>query len=166
METKTKAGCTTTSDDCLDCAVLDKLGESIPTCARPGGCGESTYTSTYCGNPFPGTSSSVLVSVLATPDLTSATGGMVPVVVSLSVIDLDDPNPTIRLSSIRASEPGEVGDVAQTGDVEGADIGTDDRSFSLKATNNGHGRRDYIVTYEVTDSKNNDVISEATVEID
>ncbi len=59
-----------------------------------------------------------------------------------------------------------MGDVAQTGDVEGADIGTDDRSFSLKATNNGHGRRDYIVTYEVTDSKNNDVISEATVEID
>jgi hypothetical protein len=84
--------------------------------------------------------------------------------VTLDVLDSEDPNPSIQLVSIQASEPGQEGDVIQPGDVEEAEFGTDDRNFFLRARNNGRTRQ-YVITYEIDDAMGNMAFAEATVDI-
>jgi hypothetical protein len=56
MNSNKQNGCKR-DDTCLDCAVLDRLGEVPPGPCVLGenGCATDTYSSKYCGNPFPGT---------------------------------------------------------------------------------------------------------------
>jgi hypothetical protein len=84
---------------------------------------------------------------------------LVTVTVTATVSDGVDPHPSIRLVSITASEPIEPGI-----DVSGAEYGTDDRQFQLRATRAGRGvARAYLVTYSATDAAGNTSTATATV---
>jgi hypothetical protein len=85
--------------------------------------------------------------------------------VDLVVQDTCDLNPVIRLVSISSNE----GDLANgTGntspDIQGADFGTDDRQFLLRAERRGAGGgRVYTITYEVEDADGNIATATAAV---
>jgi hypothetical protein len=69
-------------------------------------------------------------------------------------------NVTVELVSITSDE----GDEAN--DVSGADMGTDDRSFSLRKQRDGNGDgRVYTVTYRATDDCGHEVEASATVTV-
>ncbi len=56
MNTNKQNGCRR-DDTCVDCSAIDKLGEVPPGPCLLGdnGCARDSYSSKYCGNPFPGT---------------------------------------------------------------------------------------------------------------
>jgi hypothetical protein len=83
---------------------------------------------------------------------------LVPVVAVLEVSDLCDPSPTVVLVSIVSNE-------ADSGqDVQGASVGTDDRSFLLRAERAGKGAgRVYTVTYRALDASGNMQFASADV---
>ncbi|HXZ80247.1 MAG TPA: hypothetical protein VEG30_09980 [Terriglobales bacterium] len=85
----------------------------------------------------------------------------VDVTATITATDNCDPNPTITLVSITSNEP-------ETGFVQGAAFGTDDRAFQLQADRDtGHGRtgRVYTITYKVTDKSGNSTLQAATVTV-
>lgn len=86
---------------------------------------------------------------------------MVPVEVTLVVSDDTDPSPVVRLVSIGANEP------LEEADVQGAEVGTDDRSFSLRATRSGKSAegRVYAITYSATDASGNSATTTVTVTV-
>lgn len=71
--------------------------------------------------------------------------------------DACDPKPAVVLSSVSSSEPDNgLGDGDTSGDVQKADMGTDDRSFQLRAERSGQGNgRTYSVVYSATDASGN-----------
>jgi hypothetical protein len=71
--------------------------------------------------------------------------------------DACDPHPSVVLSSLTSSEPDNgLGDGDTTGDIQGANIGTDDRAFLLRAERSGNGSgRTYSAVYTVTDASGN-----------
>ncbi|HKV12801.1 MAG TPA: hypothetical protein VJ725_31950, partial [Thermoanaerobaculia bacterium] len=79
------------------------------------------------------------------------------IVATISVEDDVDPHPTVRLVSVTSSEPDNgLGDGDTPDDVQGEDLGTDDRSFFLRAERSGTGvDRTYTVTYEASDAAGN-----------
>lgn len=78
---------------------------------------------------------------------------------TLTVRDDYDPAPEIKLISITANE------TLEEGDIIGAEIGADDRSFKLKARRNGKNKagRIYTVIYAATDASGNKATASATV---
>jgi hypothetical protein len=84
-----------------------------------------------------------------------------PVTATITVTDDYDPEPEIKLESITASEP------LAANDIQGAQLGTDDRSFSLMATRAGNNLagRVYTVTYSATDASGNKATASATVAV-
>jgi hypothetical protein len=78
--------------------------------------------------------------------------------VEVEAQDICDPNPVWVLSSITSDEPdNDTGDGNTNDDIQGADIGTPDTNFFLRAERKGNGEgRVYTVTYTVTDSSGND----------
>jgi len=102
-----------------------------------------------------------VLSVILTPaTLWPPNHKMVEVRASLSVHDDRDPNPRVSLVSITCNE-----DIDLTKDITGVQIGSDDRSFSVRSERTGvqkEGRR-YIVTYSATDVAGNVTITEAIV---
>ena len=85
----------------------------------------------------------------------------VPVTATITVKDDYDPEPEIKLESITSSE------VLAADDIQGAQYGTDDRSFSLaskRAGTNPAGRT-YTVTYSATDASGNKSTASATVTV-
>ena len=89
----------------------------------------------------------------------------VTITASIDVNDTCDDSPTIKLVSIISNEPDNgMGDGDTSNDIQGAEFGTDDREFLLRAERSGHGTdRIYTVTYSVTDSSGN--VTEATAKI-
>ena len=93
-----------------------------------------------------------------------------PVTATLTVTDNCDPNPTVTLVSITSSEPatGAIGHGDKGPDIQEAAIGTDDRTFLLRAereTGQGRTGRVYTVTYRTTDTSGNATLSTATVTV-
>ena len=86
---------------------------------------------------------------------------MVNIAVSVATKDDYDPQPAIKLISITSSEA-LAGD-----DIMGADFGTDDRQFSLRASRAGNNLagRIYTVTYSATDGSGNKSTASATVTV-
>ncbi|MDQ6418435.1 hypothetical protein RB620_03195 [Paenibacillus sp. LHD-117] len=83
---------------------------------------------------------------------------MVPVQVNVNAVDHESGIASVKLVSITCDEP-----IAE-GDVQGAEFGTDDREFSLRARRLGTGDgRTYTITYMVTDKAGN--IATASVEV-
>ncbi len=90
------------------------------------------------------------------------------VTANIVVHDNCDPNPKITLVSVTSNEPeaGYIGVGDRGPDIQGASIGTDDRSFSLRAeraTFPFSTGRVYTITYQATDTSGN--VSEATATV-
>jgi hypothetical protein len=86
---------------------------------------------------------------------------LVPVTATITVKDDYDPEPEIKLESITASEP------LAANDIQDAQLGTDDRSFSLTAKRAGNNMagRIYTVTYSATDGSGNKSTVSTTVTV-
>jgi len=85
----------------------------------------------------------------------------VMVTATISTNDDYDPEPEIKLESITASEP------LADGDIQDAQLLTDDRSFSLVAKRDGNNMagRIYTITYSATDASGNKATASATVTV-
>jgi hypothetical protein len=85
---------------------------------------------------------------------------MMPVLAMVTVSDACDPNPSVQLSSIVNSEFVKGQGAAKKDDaIQGAEIGTADFEFFLRADRSGNGNgRSYLVTYTVTDASGNKAI--------
>jgi hypothetical protein len=100
---------------------------------------------------------------------------MVPITATVNVTDTCDANPLIRLLSITMNEGDttntydanfdeNVNDGNTMDDIQGAEFGTDDRVFSLRAERSGQeDGRVYASTYAVTDASGNENAKSATV---
>ncbi len=82
---------------------------------------------------------------------------LVEVSASIQVSDVCDPNPTVALISITSNEPDDgLGDGNTANDIQGANLGTDDRTFFLRAERSGTGSgRIYTITYQAMDALGN-----------
>ena len=86
---------------------------------------------------------------------------LVSVTAAITVKDDYDPEPEIKLESITANE------TLAANDIQGAQLGTDDRSFSLAAKRAGNNMagRIYTVTYSATDASGNKATASAIVTV-
>lgn len=89
------------------------------------------------------------------------------IIASITVSDVCDPNPTVRVVSITSNEPDNgLGDGDTTADIQEATLGTDDRTFLLRSERSGNGNgRVYTVTYEASDASGNKTVRQATVTV-
>ncbi len=86
---------------------------------------------------------------------------LVPISVTVSVSDNLDPNPVVRLVSITCDDACDP-----VGDVVGAALNTDDRSFQLRAERTGGGSgRTYTITYSAKDAAGNTTIKTVTAKV-
>lgn len=92
---------------------------------------------------------------------------MAQITASITVSDVCDPNPTVRVISITSNEPDNgLGDGDTTEDIQQASLGTDDRTFQLRSERSGGGNgRVYTVTYEASDGSGNTTVRQATVTV-
>jgi hypothetical protein len=91
---------------------------------------------------------------------------LVTVEATIVVEDICEATPQVRLVSITSNQPDDgLGDGATSADIQGADFGTDDRQFQLRAERSGVGRgpRIYTVVYEVADASGN--VTQGSVEV-
>lgn len=91
---------------------------------------------------------------------------LVPVTASVTVTDVCGPA-TFQLVSISSNEPDNGdGDGDTSEDIQGADFGTADTSFLLRAEWSGNSQgRQYTVVYRVTDSSGNVSLATAVVRV-
>jgi hypothetical protein len=77
--------------------------------------------------------------------------------VGVVATDACDPNPVVLLESISSNEPDDsTGDGNTTEDIQGADVGTDDREFMLRSERRGPCTgRVYTAEYSATDASGN-----------
>ena len=92
---------------------------------------------------------------------------MVSITATIQFNDSCDDSPIIKLVSITSNEADNgMGDGDTSNDIQGAEFGTDDREFLLRAERSGHGTdRIYTVTYEVTDASGNVTVATAEVTV-
>ena len=100
------------------------------------------------------------LQVTLTPTILSPSGHqLVHIHASVSIADkCGDAPPQVVLTSITSSEPDSgVGPGDVSGDIQGADVGTLDQSFVLRAEAFGNGRhaRTYTITYTASDASGN-----------
>jgi len=102
-----------------------------------------------------------LAVTLSPATLWPPNGKLVSVTAAITVTDDYDPEPEIKLESITANE------TLADGDIQDAQLGTDDRSFSLAAKRAGTNQagRIYTVTYSATDASGNKATASATVTV-
>lgn len=96
-------------------------------------------------------------------ELWPANHKMVPIQATLEPYDGMSGIASVVLTSITSSE---AGDDTTAADIEGADYGTADTSFSLRAERSGDGNgRTYTITYTVTDQAGLSSAATATVTV-
>ena len=103
-----------------------------------------------------------ILSISLTPaTLWPPNNKMVSVNATITVKDDYDPEPVIKLESITASE------TLAANDIQNAQLGTDDRQFSLAAEREGTNLagRIYTITYSATDASGNKATASATVTV-
>ena len=90
---------------------------------------------------------------------------LTPVHASVAAVDVCDLSIALQLADLTSSEPESgLGDGDQTPDVVNAQIGGDDRDFSLRAERSGRGiGRTYRICYRAVDDSGNGVNSCAAV---
>ena len=141
--------------------------------------GTTTVTLTVTLNDANGVQTAVDTAVITVGDSTGPTimgsanpsqlwppnHKMVDVHVDLVVFDACNANPDVELVSISSSEPDDgIGDGNTTGDIQGADVGTDDRDFQLRAERSGPGSgRVYTAVYRAFSGEN--VSEDAVVQV-
>lgn len=86
---------------------------------------------------------------------------------TVTAIDACDGTLTVRLKSITSNEPDDgLGDGDTSNDIQGAALGTDDRSFLLRSERGGGAEgRTYTVCYEAEDGAGNVGTGCATVDV-
>ena len=108
------------------------------------------------------------ISASVTPtSLWPANHKMVAVEASVTVTDECDPNPTFVLTSIVSNEPDDgLGDGDTANDIQGADFGTPDTTFELRAERRGVAPgRVYTITYTGSDSSGNTAQTQVQVTV-
>jgi hypothetical protein len=86
---------------------------------------------------------------------------LVRVLTTVSVSDDEDPSPVVKLESITCDDG-----CVPAQDIAGAELGTDDREFQLRAERKGSGSgRTYSITYSATDASGNRTLAGATVAV-
>ena len=112
------------------------------------------------------------LSLSLSPDTINANNHkMVAITAMITVADAcdaaRDAAPGVELLSITSSDPDNgTGDADTPNDIQDADVGTDDRGFSVRAERSGNvGGRVYTVTYEATDAIGNSTEATATVTV-
>jgi hypothetical protein len=89
------------------------------------------------------------------------------ITVGLSVTDTCDPDPVVTLDSITSNEPdNSIGDGNTVGDIQDADVGTDDRMFLLRAERQGPCTgRVYTAIYDATDASGNSSLGSVQISV-
>ena len=92
---------------------------------------------------------------------------LVPITATLSVTDRCDPHATFVLTAITSNEPDEgLGDGDAPRDIQGAEFGTSDTSFLLRAERSGTGSgRVYTIVYTASDATGNTASATAVVRV-
>jgi hypothetical protein len=92
---------------------------------------------------------------------------LVPITVDVQVMDACDSSATFVLTSITSDEPDNgLGDGDTANDIQGADFGTPDTEFFLRAERQGgQDGRTYTIVYTATDASFNTTESVVTVEV-
>ena len=90
---------------------------------------------------------------------------LVSIAASIQVSDTCDESPMVELVSIVSNEADNgIGDGNASDDIQGADFGTDDRAFSLRAERAGRRLgRIYTITYRAIDASGN--VADGTAEV-
>ena len=93
---------------------------------------------------------------------------MVEINVDIEVSDIIDPDPQVKLLSIISNEAdNSKGDGSTNNDIQGADYGTDDRNFYLRAERSGKGEgRIYAIIYSAADFSGNVSFDTAFVKVE
>lgn len=82
---------------------------------------------------------------------------MAPITAIITAADDSDPQPRVQLLSVVSNE-------ADDGDIRGVELGTDDRSFAVRAERSGRGEgRIYTVTYSATDASGNTTVAQSRI---
>lgn len=108
------------------------------------------------------------IEVTVSPDvLWPPNHKLVEVCATVTTFDVCDPNPAVTLQSIVSSEPDNgTGDGNTMNDIQGADAGSEDYCFLLRAERSGLGEgRVYTVTYCATDAAGNMTCASADVTV-
>jgi hypothetical protein len=108
------------------------------------------------------------LSLSLSPDTINANNHkMVAITAMITVADACDPAPSLKLLSVTSSDPDNgTGDADTPNDIQDANVGTDDREFSVRAERGGNvGERVYTVTYEASDALGNATEASATVTV-
>lgn len=163
---------------------------ATPSVQLPLGTHEITLSIMNATNDTRTDNVTVIVRDTTAPSLTAAVVGngtiwppnhkLRDVEVAVSVSDACTASPTFTLRSAQSDEaddglgdacahassssaPACGGDGRTTGDLQGADVGTSDTSFTLRAERAGPGDgRTYVLTYEATDASGNKATASAT----
>lgn len=92
---------------------------------------------------------------------------MVPIHVTVEAFDADSGIASVLLTSITSNEPDNgLGDGDTAHDIQGAEFGTNDTDFHLRAERSGTGTgRVYTITYTATDHAGNVTVATATVTV-
>jgi len=139
--------------------------------------GSKTYELAVSDLRFITSSSKTTVSVVDTtqPSITASVTPsvlwppnhrMIDIDVSVAVSDICDPSASFVLTSITSNEPANgLGDGNTAPDIEGAEFGTPDTHFQLRAERSGPGSgRRYTIVYTARDSAGN--TSDVTLFVD
>jgi pimeloyl-ACP methyl ester carboxylesterase len=104
---------------------------------------------------------------LSPEDLWPPNHELVNITASIQVSDSCDESPTVKLVSITGNEADDgLGDGSTSDDIQGADFGTEDRAFSLRAERAGGGSgRIYTVTYEAMDASGNAAVTNSEIAV-
>ena len=127
-------------------ALVDRtiLPAGSPLCARAAALGPFVVARLQPDRTPPDATVTLTPAVLWPPN-----GRMVTITATIAAVDDVDPSPAVALLSVTSSEPDDDA-------IAGAAIGTDDRSFALRADRRGDGiGRIYTVVYRVTDAAGN-----------
>lgn len=101
-------------------------------------------------------------AVLSTPN-----HKLVPIRIAWEASDAGSGIASVKLVSITSNESDNgLGDGDKPNDIQGADLGTADQEFRLRAERSGKGTgRVYTITYEATDKAGNQTTAQTTVEV-
>ena len=149
-----------------------------PTCKVTLACGSHTIELTVDDSKGGTDTDEVIVEVVdTTPPTLSLTLSpdmlwppnhkMVDIQATVTVADICDAAPSVVLASITSDEPDNgLGDGDKPNDIQGAEFGTADVGFRLRAERSGNGDgRAYAVTYTATDASSNSVSVSASVTV-
>jgi endo-1,4-beta-xylanase len=92
---------------------------------------------------------------------------LIPIEANVIATDECDPDPEVRLVSITSSESDNgLGDGNSSEDIQGAEFGTDDSAFLLRAERSGRRNgRVYTIVYEAEDDSGNVATAEVMVTV-